>query len=444
MTKIRISDHFTEGKILRFTFPSMMMMMFYTTYILVDGLFISNYVGATAYAAVNMVGNYLLIFPAIGTMLGSGGAALISKTLGEKDRELASKQFSMVLWFSIILGTILTAAAFFTVDDVSRLQKAEGELLEDCMTYGHVAAFTIVFYIVQSEFQYFFTMVEKENLGFLSAVISGVINISLDALFVVGFKWGLFGAAFASFLGILFGAIFPIAYFLLHRNLAVQMGRPGFHLKTMMKVCSNGSSEMVVNLSVALVGMLFNYQLMSHSGEKAVAAYGVIQAVTIVFSAAFQGYTLGLIPVIGYHFGARNQNEIKSLFRKSLKILAVMSAVIFVITEVFADVFAGIFVSYDQILYEMAINGLRIYSSIFLFEAFNIFGSGFFTALNDGMNSAVISLARTFVFLVPCVLILPVFSGLNGIWISTTVAEVLALIITVMIGLRNRKKYTYM
>jgi len=444
MSEIKISEHFTIKKLLRFTAPTMIMMMFYTTYVLVDGLFISNCVGSTAYAAVNIVGNYLLVFPAIGTMLGSGGSALISKTLGEKNNELATRQFSMILWFSVIAGTLLTVIGFFTAGEVSVLQGADGELLDDCLEYGHIAAFTIVFYIIQSGFQYFFTMVEKETLGFVSAIVSGIINISLDALFIMVFGWGLSGAAFASLLGIMFGGVFPIIYFFTHKDLAVRIKKPSFSIRILLKVCANGSSEMVTNISIALVGMLFNYQMMHYSGENGVAAYAVVQAVTLVFLALFEGYSAGIIPVVGYHFGDNNAHELKSLFRKSLLVLAVMNVLLFGVTEAFAEVFAGIFVGYDKELFDMSVRGLRIYGSVFLFASFNVFGSAFFTALNDGLNSAVISFARTMVFLVACVLILPLFFGIDGIWLSTAAAELLALAVTVCIGLINRKKYSYM
>ncbi|MBQ7562967.1 MAG: MATE family efflux transporter [Lachnospiraceae bacterium] len=439
MAEIKLSDHFNIAKLLKFTAPTMIMMMFYSTYMLVDGLFISNCVGSTGYAAVNIVGNYILLFPSIGTMLGSGGAALISKTLGEKNSELASKQFSMVIWFSVVAGLLLTVLGLLTVGEVARLQGAEGELLKDCLEYGNIVVLIVVFYIVQSEFQYFFTMVEKEMLGFVSAVISGVINISLDALFILVFKWGLRGAALASFLGVLFGAIFPIVYFIRHKELPVRIKKPSLDIRTLLKVCANGSSEMVTNISVALVGMLFNFQLMRYVGENGVAAYGVIQAVTTVFLAVFQGYSAGIIPVVGYHFGAGNRDELTSLLKKSIVLLAVINVLLFGITEACAEIFAGIFVGYDKELLDMSVRGLRIYCSVFLLTSFNVFGSAFFTALNDGLNSAIISFARTIVFLVAGVLLLPLIWGLDGIWISTSVAELLALIVTISIGFINRK-----
>ncbi|MBP3239119.1 MAG: MATE family efflux transporter [Oribacterium sp.] len=444
MTEIKLSDHFSIAKLLKFTYPTMLMMMFYSTYMLIDGLFISNFVGATGYAAVNIVGNYILLFPSIGTMLGSGGAALISKTLGEKDRELASRQFSMAVSFSIIAGIILTTIGFLGLKGVARLHGAEGELYEYCLEYGNIAAFMVVFYIVQLEFQYFFTMVEKETLGFISAVISGVINISLDALFIVVFGWGLSGAAAASFLGVLFGAIFPIVYFLRHKDLPVRLKKPSFNLGTLLVISANGSSEMVVNISVAVVGMLFNFQLMRYVGETGVASYGVIQAVTIVFLAVFQGYSAGIIPVVGYHFGDRNTDELKSLLKKSVLMLAVINVIMFVVTEVFANVFAGIFVGYDKELLDMATRGLHIYCSVFLVSSYNIFGSAFFTALNDGLNSAIISFARTIVFLVAGVMLLPLVMGLDGIWLSTSAAELMALVVTMIIVMVKRKKYGYM
>ncbi len=442
MSELKLSDHFDIPGLLRFTFPTMLMMMFYSTYILIDGLFISNFVGSTAYAAVNIVGNYILLFPCIGTMLGSGGAALISKTLGEKNEDLASKQFSLIIWFSIIAGIILAFVGYCNIENFSRLQGAEEELLKYCMEYGNIASFMVMFYVVQLEFQYFFTMVEKEHLGFVSASISGVINISLDALFIIVFGWGLSGAAFASFLGVVFGAVFPIAYFLRHRELPVRIKKPSFNLRILLSAFANGSSEMITNISVAVVGMLFNYQLMRYVGEDGVAAYGVIQAVTIVFLALFQGYSAGIIPVVGYHYGDKNTAELKNLLIKSVVLLLSINIIMFIITEALAGVFANIFVSYDKQLSDMAVRGLHIYCSVFLVSSFNIFGSAYFTALNDGLNSAIISFARTIVFLVAAVLILPVFWGIDGIWISTSFAEVMALFVTILIFVVHRKKYS--
>ena len=444
MNEIKLSDHFDTKKILRFTTPVILMMVFYTTFVLVDGLFISNAVGSTAYAAVNIVGNYVLLFPAIGTMMGSGGAALISKTLGEKQEELASKRFSMTVWASILLGIVLTAIAYFTVDSVSVMQGAEGELLEDCRQYGGVAVFSVLFYMIQSEFQYFFSLVEKEKLGFLITVIAGCINIGLDALFILVFKWSLFGAAFASLLGMIFSATFSILYFMKKKGLSVRLGRPVVEWKALLKIAGNGSSEMVENLSLALVGMLFNHQLMVYSGEDAVAAYGVVQAVTLVFMAVFLGYSAGLIPVIGYHFGDGNTKEVNSLLKKSIRLILFFSIFVFLVTEFGAELFARIFLSYDQELCDMAVRGLRIYSSVFLVAGYNIFGSGFFTSLNDGLDSAIVSLARTVVFLIAAIMILPVFFGLDGIWLSTTVAELLSIFVTVGLVLLRRKKFGYL
>mgnify|MGYP002622716174 CR=1 FL=1 len=441
MSEIKLSDHFSISGLLRFTFPTMMMMVFYNTYLCVDGLFISNFVGSTAYAAVNIVGNYVLLFPVIGTMLGSGGAALISKTLGEKKGELASDQFSTVTWTSIALAVILTTIGVLTVVPAARMQGARGELLEYCRSYGLIVTFTIGTYVVQSEFQYFFAVVEKEALGFVSALIAGFINISLDALFILVFGWGLRGAAIASLLGSIFAGVFPIAYFLTHRDLAVRLKKPGFDPGTLLRACTNGLSEMVVNVSLALVGILFNVQLMRYAGEDGVAAYGVIQAITAVFLAVFAGYSAGVIPVIGYHFGDRNKPELISLLRKSLVILTVTGVIMFVISEALAKVFAGIFVGYDRELLETSVRGLRIYGTVFLVTGCNVFGSAFFTGLNDGLNSAVISVSRTMVLLVACVLLLPLVWGLDGIWISTAVAEALSLIVTFIIFLKNKIKW---
>ena len=443
MAEIRLSDHFNIPKLLRFTWPTMVMMVFYTTYVMIDGIFVSNFLGSEAYAAVNLVGNYVLLFPMIGTMMGSGGSALISMTLGEDHAERASRQFSAVVRFSILAGILLAAVCFCTIDPVMKLMGAAEETRALCGEYGKVIACSVPFYIVQSEFQYFFPMVEKEKLGFLSAVVSGVINIGLDALFIIVFRWGLAGAALASLMGVCFGAVFPLVYFARHGDLPVRFRRAAREPGTLPQVCKNGSSEMVVNLSLSLTGMLFNYQMLRYVGEDGVTAFGVVQAVTLVFMSVFEGYSTGVISPIAYHFGGKNRNEVRLLFRKSLLILLAMNGAVFLMTEVFARTFAGIFVSYDEDLMRLAVRGMRLYCPMFLVASFNVFGSSFFTALNDGARSAAISLVRTIVFLVGCVLLLPMVWGVDGIWLATPVSEALALMVTGALLVRNGKRYGY-
>ena len=439
MANIQLSDHFSVKKLLKFTTPSIIMVILYSSYILADGLFISNCIGPTAYAAVNLVGNYILLFPAIGMMLGSGGAALIGKLLGENRKDQASDVFSAVVLFSVVLGIVLIPAVHFSVEPVMKAQGAEGALLGDCLEYGHIAAFTMLFYLVQSEFQYFFSMVEKEELGFVSALICGVLNISLDALFIIVFDWGLTGAAIASLAGVVFGAVFPILYFIRNKDLSVRLHFAKIRWKSIIKCSTNGISEMINNLSVALVGMLYNIQLMRYSGEDAVAAYGAIQAVCLIFAGVFQGYAIGVTPVIAYQFGADNKKELVNLIKKSMGIMLASGIIMLAICQAFAGVFAGIFVGYDKRLAEMVIRGMRIYSSAFILMSVNIFSSALYTALNDGLRSGILSLGRTFVFLVPSILILPVFLGLDGIWLAVCVAEILAFALFVVIFLVSLK-----
>lgn len=440
---IQLSDHFTYKKLLRFTLPSIAMMIFTSIYGVVDGFFVSNYVGKTPFAAVNFIMPFLMILGAFGFMLGTGGSALISKTLGEGKTEKAHCLFSMVVCVSILLGIVIAVLGVICIRPAASLLGAEGEMLDSCVLYGRIILAAIPAYMLQQEFQSFFIMAEKPQLGLYTTITAGVTNMILDGLFIAVFRWGVAGAAIATGISQVIGGVIPVLYFLRPNTSLLKLTRPSFDGRALLRICTNGSSELMSNVSMSLVGMLYNMQLMKYAGENGVAAYGVLMYVSMIFIAAFIGYTIGTAPVISYHYGAGNHDELKSLLKKSLIIVSVFSLGMLILGEVLARPLSVIFVGYDTELLSLTLKGFAIFSFSFLFSGFAIYGSGFFTALNNGLISAVISFLRTLVFQVAAILILPLIWGIDGIWISIVVAEVMATAVTILFWIGNRSKYHY-
>lgn len=442
-SRIQISDHFTIPRLLRFVFPSIIMMIFTSIYGVVDGFFVSNYVGKTPFAAVNLIMPLLMAIGSIGFMLGTGGSALVAKTCGEGDSERANRYFSMTIYTALLLGTILAAISFCLIRPIARLMGADGAMLEYCVLYARILVCTLPLFMLQNMFQSFFIMAEKPKLGLYVILAAGISNIVLDFLFIAVFRWGLAGAAIATSIGELIGGLVPILYFSRPNTSRLKLIRTKLEWRPIWRSCSNGASEMMTNLSMSLVNTLYNLQLMRFTGEDGVAAYGVIMYVNFIFVAIYVGYSIGSAPIVGYHYGAKHQEELRGLLRRSLWILGIGAVLLTVAGELFSSPLSKIFVSYDDALFAMTRHGFRLYSLSYLLCGFNIFGSAFFTALNNGMVSAVISFARTLVFQIVCVLVLPIFLELNGIWISILVAEFLGILVTASLLIANRKKYSY-
>lgn len=441
--KIQLSDSFNYRKLLKFTLPSIIMMVFTSVYGVVDGFFVSNIVGKTPFAAVNFIMPVLMILGALGFMFGTGGSALIARTMGMGDRKKANSLFSMFVYFTIVLGIAITVLSIIFLPQIAELLGAEGQMLDDCVTYGRIILLALPFYMLQFEFQSFFVTAEKPQLGLYVTILAGVANMILDALFMAVFGWGLAGAAVATAVSQLIGGTVPLIYFSLPNTSLLRLTKLNFDGKALLKACTNGSSELMSNISTSIVSMLYNIQLLKYAGENGIAAYGVLMYVNMIFLAAFIGYSVGTAPVISYHFGAAHHSELKSLRRKSLVIIGMFAAAMFILAEVLAYPLAYIFVGYDGVLMDMTLRGFLIYSFSFLFAGFAIFGSGFFTALNDGLTSALISFLRTLVFQIAAVLVLPLIWELDGIWISIVAAEIMAVIITVIFLIAKQKKYRY-
>lgn len=441
--KIQLSDHFNYKRLLRFVFPSIVMMVFTSIYGVVDGLFVSNYAGKTPFAAVNFIMPFLMLMGALGFMIGTGGSAIVSKTLGEGDDKKANEIFSMLIYITIGLGVIFTLFGLIFLRKIAILLGAEGEMLNYCVQYGKIILVTLTFFMLQNVFQSFFVTAEKPHMGLAVTIGAGVTNIFLDFLFVGVFKWGIEGAAAATAASQIIGGVIPLIYFFAKNSSLLRLTKAGFDGRIFVKTCTNGSSELMTNVSMSLVNMLYNYQLMKFAGENGVAAYGVIMYVNLIFIAIYIGYSIGIAPVIGFNYGAQKHMELKNVFKKSLILISVWSVILTAGAMLLAPFLSKVFVGYDAELFEMTKNGFRLYAVSFLIMGFNIFGSAFFTALNNGGVSAAISFLRTLLFQIVAVLLLPIWFGLNGIWISITVAEVMALIVTIVFFITNRKKYHY-
>ena len=440
---IQLSDHFTYGRLMRFVFPSIVMMVFTSIYGVVDGLFVSNFVGKTPFTAINFIFPLIMILGAVGFMLGTGGTAVVAKTLGEKREELAREYFSFITYTSATLGTLLALLGIIFVRPIAIWMGAEGEMLECAVLYARVVLLGLPFFMLQNAFQSFFITAERPKLGLAVTVAAGMTNIILDALFIAFFEWGLVGAAAATALSQFVGGAVPLFYFGRKNTSLLRLGRTRFYGKTLLLVCTNGSSELMSNISSSIVTLLYNAQLLSIAGEDGIAAYGVIMYVSFVFVAIFIGFVIGAAPIVGYHYGADNRTELKSIFKKSTVLTSGGGVLMAVLAILFASPLSAIFVGYDQALYEMTLRGFIIFSFHYIFAGFNIFASSFFTALNNGLISAIISFLRTLVFQCITILLLPIVLGLDGIWFSVIIAELLTFAVTLAFVITQRKRYGY-
>ncbi len=443
--KIQLSDHFTYGRLVRFTLPSIAMMIFTSIYGVVDGFFVSNYAGKTPFAAVNFIMPFLMILATVGFMFGTGGSAIVAKTLGEGKKELANSYFSLFVYFSLALGFFFAITGILCIRPIASLLGAEGELLENSVIYARIILAALPFYVSQLLFQSFFVAAERPQLGLVVTLCSGITNMGLDAVLVILLpqQYKLMGAAAATAMSQVVGGLIPLFYFFRKNSSLLKLGKTNFEGSVIVKACLNGSSEFMSNISMSLVGMLYNIQLLKYVGENGIAAYGVMMYVSMIFAAAFVGYSIGTAPVISYHYGAQNHPELKGLLKKSLVMISLFGIGMVILAEALSVPLPKIFVGYDPELMALTVSGFRIFALAFFFMGFAIFASGFFTALGDGLTSALISFLRTLVFQVAAVLLLPLLWDVDGIWISIVVAEVMAMGLSAIFLLAKRKRYHY-
>lgn len=441
---IQLSDHFTFGRLLRFCLPSIGMMVFTSIYGVVDGFFVSNFVGKTAFASINLVMPFLMILGGVGFMIGTGGSALVAKHLGEKNEALARRVFSMMIYLTIILGVIVSVLGFVFADKVAVLLGAEADMVENCVLYARTCLVFNTMFMLQNVFQSFLVTAERPKLGLIVIVAAGLTNMGLDALFIAVFRWEVVGAAAATGLSQTVGGLLPLLFFMKKDNGSVlRLVRTRLELRPILKACANGSSELMTNISSSVVSMLYNFQLLELAGQNGVSAYGVLMYVQFIFAAVFIGYSIGTAPITGYNFGAQNHAELKNILKKSVSTMLITGAVMVGLAQALAAPLAHIFVGYDAELFEMTKHAFQLFSFAFLLSGFNIWCSSFFTALNNGAVSAAVSFLRTLVFQLAAVLILPEVWGLDGVWLSVVFAEVCAFVISVIFLLAKRKKYQY-
>lgn len=442
--RIQLSEHFTFGKLLRFAAPSVVMMVFTSVYSVVDGLFVANFVGAQAVAAINFIMPLVIVTGAVGFMMGTGGSALVARTLGEGDKQRANAYFSMLVYVTAGVGVLFAVAGQFIVPPFARLVGAEEETYEYCVLYGRVLLGAQPCFILQNMFQSFFVTAEKPRLGLIVTAAAGLTNILFDAMFVAAFRWGLAGAAAATASSQVLGGLFPVFYFLRKNDSLLQLTKTKFYAKALLKAVTNGSSEFFSNVSTAVIIYLYNYQMKRFvAGDDGVAAYGAIGYLIMVFFSVFMGYAVGCAPLTGYHYGAGNRDELRNLCKKSLIIVAVAGAVMTLFAQTCGRLFVQVF-GYEGELYDLTLRGLRIYSLSFLVCGFSVYASSLFTALNNGLISGLISFLRTLVFQVAAVLIVPLFLGLDGVWSAICFAETAALAVSVVFFFANAKRYGYM
>ena len=441
--QVKLSEHFTYKKLLTFTLPSILMMIFMSIYGVVDGYFVSNFAGEVPFAAINFIYPVIMVFGAVGFMFGAGGSALIAKTLGEGDKEKANRLFSMFVYTIFILGVVLSVLGIAFIRPIAELLRADDDMMEYCIVYARIIFAVMPLNMLQFAFQTFFSTAEKPTLGFIVTLIAGCANILLDALFVAVFHWGLVGAAAATAISQALGGIIPVIYFFCPNKSILRLGKTSLDMPAMWKAITNGMSEFLSNVSMSVVGMLYNAQLMEYAGKKGVSAYGVLMYVGMIFIAVFIGYSMGMAPIIGFHYGAENEQEVKNVVKKSLILMGVTSVAMVLFSLALAYPLSMLFVGYNDELVKMTIRAFYFFSFCFLFAGLGIFGSSFFTALNNGFISALISFLRTMLFQVVAVLVFPLIWGLDGIWISVVFADFASAVVAVICLLANKKKYRY-
>lgn len=441
--EIKLSDHFTYGKLLRFTAPSITMMVITSIYSVVDGLFVSNLVGDLALSAVNIMFPVSMIIGAFGFMLGAGGSALVARTLGEGRKELADRYFSMIVWVLVIVGLALSVLGALLAEPIARLAGASELLLKDCVAYGRVLLGGSVIFMLQTSFQSFFIVAERPKLGLAFSIASGVTNVVMDYVLIAVADLGIVGAAWGTVLGCCVGGLIPLGCFLFRRE-GLRLTATRFYGRQLLDACVNGSSELMSNISSSIVGILYNIQLMRMIGEAGVAAYSVMMYVDFVFVATFLGFSMGGAPIVSFHYGAGNQTELQNVFRKSMAVTGLTSLSMAAVSELLSRPLAAAFVGYDPALLEMTVHGFRIFAISYLFCGIGIFASSFFTALCNGIISAVISFFRSFLLRGGMALLMPLIFDLDGIWAAVVVAEALGALISIGFLAGQRKRYGYL
>ena len=442
--QIKLSDHFSYGRLLRFTLPSIIMMVISSIYSVVDGLFVSNLVGDLALSSVNIVFPVAMIVGSFGFMLGTGGSAIVARTMGEGDQPLANRYFSMIIYAVVVLGAVLSTVCVIYMEPIARFAGASDALIGDCVVYGRILLAGSVPFMLQTSFQSFFVVAEKPHLGLALSIAAGVTNMVMDYVLIAVCDLGVAGAAIATVMGYCVGGVLPLLYFLRPKHEGIRLTRTRFYGKQLLHACTNGSSELMSNISSSIVGILYNIQLMCLIGEQGVAAYSVMMYVDFVFVATFLGFSIGSAPIVSYHYGAGNHPELKNVFRKSMTVILCTSVAMVILSELLSRPLSSAFVGYNAELLEMTVHGFRLFALCYLFCGINIYASSFFTALCNGALSALISFLRSLLLRGGMVLLMPILFGLDGIWTAVIAAEGLGAVVSLGLLYAKRRQYQYL
>ena len=442
--QIKLSDHFSYGRLLRFTLPSIIMMVISSIYSVVDGLFVSNLVGDLALSSVNIVFPVAMIVGSFGFMLGTGGSAIVARTMGEGDQPLANRYFSMIIYAVVVLGAVLSTVCVIYMEPIARFAGASDALISDCVVYGRILLAGSVPFMLQTSFQSFFVVAEKPHLGLALSIAAGVTNMVMDYVLIAVCDLGVAGAAIATVMGYCVGGVLPLLYFLRPKREGIRLTRTRFYGKQLLNACTNGSSELMSNISSSIVGILYNIQLMRLIGEQGVAAYSVMMYVDFVFVATFLGFSTGSAPIVSYHYGAGNHPELKNVFRKSMTVILCTSVAMVILSELLSRPLSSAFVGYNAELLEMTVHGFRLFALCYLFCGINIYASSFFTALCNGALSALISFLRSLLLRGGMVLLMPILFDLDGIWTAVIAAEGLGAVVSLGLLYAKRRQYQYL
>lgn len=427
---------------LTFTIPTMVRMVFVSMYSIVDGIVVSNFVGSLGLSAINIVYPVLNVCMALAFMLAAGSNAIMGKKMGEGKVYEANSFMSLTVIVNVAAIIVFTAIFLMWDEKIYMMLGSDEELLPYCMEYGRIIVLGGPVWVMQVLFQSYLVTADKPHMGLWLSVAAGVTNIVLDVIFVGAFRMGMAGAAMASVAGMMIGGLVPLTVFFNKKSL-IHFEKPVWEGREFLKALGNGSSEMVSNLASAVTTTLFNLQMMALIGEKGVAAISAILYLQFIFLAVFFGFVSGISPVVSYNYGAGNKTNIHRTFKISMKIVIIFSLSMFALAEVFTGGLVLVFASKDAVLSELMISGFRIIAVSILFSGLNIFASGFFTALNNGRVSALISILRTFVLEAGALILLPEFMGIDGVWWSLPAAEILSAVIAVVMIVKYRKTYGY-
>lgn len=438
-----IAQEFNLISLLRFVAPTVVMLVFMSLYQMVDAVFVSKFVGENALSALNIVYPFPSIVIAVSIMLATGGSAIIARNMGEGKEKEAKENFSFIVLVGAVIGVAIATAGILFIEPLIYMLGATPSLYDYCYEYLFILVLSVPLSVFQMLFQSFFVTAGKPHLGLTLTVLGGVSNIVLDYVFIVLCGFGVSGAALATSIGYSIPGLFGLIYFAVSRKGTLYFVKPVFRWGVLFKCCINGSSEMVNNLAVAVTTFLFNVLMLKYEGEAGVAAITIVLYAQFLMTSAFMGFSSGIAPVVSFNYGSGNVRQLKKIFKISVWVIAVVSAAVFVIAETCSDVVIMVFTPAGSEVFGLTKYGFAIFSFSFLCTGMNIFASALFTAFSNGKISAILSFLRTFVFLTACLLFLPLFWGVDGIWLAVPVAEVMALFVSVYYLVRFKKVYQY-